>query len=127
VNGPKTPFARGSLEFERFAFFSDAVFVIALTLLVVGIAVPKVSDSDSSADMWQALVGLRHEVLSFFIGFAVIGRYWLAHHRFVSMLAAVDSGLLIVNIAYLAVVAIWPLEVLLDPLSPQVAGVWPSG
>jgi TMEM175 potassium channel family protein len=98
LNAPKTD-ARPSLEFERFAFFSDAVFAIALTLLVVGIAVPTVSDGDSSAAMWHALVGLRHEFISFFIGFAVIGRNWLAHHRFVAVLGAIDGQLLIVNVA----------------------------
>ena len=101
-------YARPSLEFDRFVFFSDAVFAIALTLLVVGIAVPRVADAASSEEMWDALVDLRAEFISFFIAFAVIGRYWLAHHRFVGVLAAVESRLLVVNLVYLAFIAFLP-------------------
>jgi uncharacterized membrane protein len=97
-----------SLEFERFAFFSDAVYAIALTLLVVGIAVPTIEDIRSSRQMWEVLWDLRQECATFFVGFAVIGRYWLAHHRFVAVLKAVDSRLLMLNLVYLAFIAFLP-------------------
>lgn len=104
------PYARRgmSLEFDRFAFFSDAVYAIALTLLVVGIAVPTVEDIGSSHQMWDELWNLRQEFATFFVGFAVIGRYWLAHHRFVAVLAAVDSRLMALNLIYLAFIAFLP-------------------
>ena len=101
-------YTRPSLEFERFAFFSDAVYAIAMTLLVVGIAVPAMNDSGDSGEMWDLLVGLRHEFVSFFVGFAVLGRYWLAHHRFVAWLSAANSPLMVVNLAYLSIVAFLP-------------------
>lgn len=104
------PYARRGLEleFDRFAFFSDAVYAIALTLLVVGIAVPTVEDIRSSRQMWDVLWELRQEFATFFVGFAVIGRYWLAHHRFVAVLAAVDTRLMAVNLVYLAFIAFLP-------------------
>ncbi len=102
------PFERGSLEFDRVSFFSDAVFAIALTLLVVGIAVPTVRDVDDAQEMWNALWDLRQEFVSFFIGFAVIGRYWLAHHRFIGVLAAVDARFMAFNLIYLALIAFAP-------------------
>jgi hypothetical protein len=104
------PYARRgmALEFDRFAFFSDAVYAIALTLLVVGIAVPTVENTHSSREMWDLLVDLRAEFVSFFVGFAVIGRYWLAHHRFVAVLAAVDTRLMALNLVYLAFIAFLP-------------------
>ena len=104
------PFERSgmSLEFDRFAFFSDAVYAIALTLLVIGIAVPTLEDARSSREMWDALVDLVEEFVAFFVAFAVIGRYWLAHHRFVAVLKAVDTRLMMVNLVYLAFVAFLP-------------------
>lgn len=102
------PATRGTLEFDRFAYFSDAVFAIALTLLVVGIAVPTVRDTADAGEMWDVLVGLRSEFVSFFIGFAVLGRYWLAHHRLVGFLHAVDQQLLTLNLVYLALIAFAP-------------------
>ena len=104
------PYSRrgAGLEFDRFAFFSDAVYAIALTLLVVGIAVPTIEDVDSSHQMWNRLRDLGSEFTSFFVSFAVIGRYWLAHHRFVAVLAAVDNRLMAVNLLYLAFIAFLP-------------------
>ena len=52
-----------SLEFDRVAFFSDVVFAIAMTLLVVGIGIPEVRDSD----LGDALRGKEAEIVSFFI------------------------------------------------------------
>jgi uncharacterized membrane protein len=104
------PYARRGmgLEFDRFAFFSDAVYAIALTLLVVGIAVPTVEDIRSSRQMWDVLWDLRQEFATFFAGFAVIGRYWLAHHRFVAVLKAADTRLMMLNLVYLAFIAFLP-------------------
>lgn len=109
------PYARHgmALEFERFAFFSDAVYAIALTLLVVGIAVPTVEDIRSSRQMWDVLWDLRQEFATFFVAFAVIGRYWLAHHRFVAVLGAVDARLMALNLVYLAFIAFLPFPIAL--------------
>jgi uncharacterized membrane protein len=92
------------LEFDRAAFFSDAVFAIALTILVVGIAVPKVSDARLAHEIGR----LEPQIISFFIGFAVIGYYWLAQHRFFKHLDAIDQGFLAVLLAYLASIAFVP-------------------
>ena len=48
VDAPNARYRRRSeaLEFDRVAFFSDAVFAIAMTLLVVGIGIPHVRDAE---------------------------------------------------------------------------------
>ena len=92
------------LEFDRAAFFSDAVYAIAMTLLVVGIGVPHVSD----AHLGRALSNLDDSIVSFFIGFFVLGYYWISHHQMFSQLRAVNTPLLVVNLVYLAVIAFLP-------------------
>jgi uncharacterized membrane protein len=92
------------LEFERAAFFSDAVYAIAMTLLVVGVGVPHVRD----AHLGEALENLDTEIISFFIGFFVLAYYWLSHHALFAQLRAVNPFLLAINLAYLAVVAFLP-------------------
>lgn len=96
------------LEFDRFAFFADAVYAIAMTLIVVGIEVPHVADADDPGALWSAIVDQSGSVIMFFVAFFVIGQYWLAHHRFVASLGAVDSTLLSVQLVYLAFVAFLP-------------------
>jgi uncharacterized membrane protein len=92
------------LEFDRVAFFSDAVFAIAMTLLVVGIGIPHVRDSKID----DALSEKGNEIFGFFLSFLVIGMYWLAHHRFFARLVAVDGRFMRLNLCYLAAIAFMP-------------------
>lgn len=92
------------LEFDRVAFFSDAVFAIAMTLLVVGIGIPRTG----KADLGHALSSKDAEIFSFFLSFMVIGFFWLAHHRFFARLAAVDVRFMQINLLYLAAIAFTP-------------------
>ncbi len=99
-----------NLDFGRVAFFTDAVFAIAMTLLVVEIGVPEragaaAEDPGALLDLLQDKVPL---VFSFLIGCFVIGSYWAAHHRFMSRLAAVDRPFLGLTVVYLAFVALLP-------------------
>jgi uncharacterized membrane protein len=106
--GMRGEFPRGSEEFSRVLAFSDGMFAIAMTLLVVGIGVPALSDGSSESDLLDAYDDLKHEVLSFFISFAVIGRYWVAHHQFFRLLRAMDYGLVWLNVVYLGFIAFLP-------------------
>ncbi len=92
------------LEFDRVGFFSDAVFAIAMTLLVVGIGLPTVPPSQLA----DALREQRPEIVSFFVSFVVIGNYWLGHHRFYARLGAITAPLMTLNLVYLAAIAFVP-------------------
>ena len=92
------------LEFDRVAFFSDAVFAIAMTLLVVGIGNIHVRDSK----LVETLGHKGNEIFGFFLSFLVIGFYWLAHHRFFSKLSAIDVRFMKLNLVYLAAIAFMP-------------------
>ena len=84
-----TTYERSSVEFSRVLAFSDGVFAIAMTLLVVGITVPKVHPDASSVAPARRPCSTTWcpNFISFFISFAVIGRYWAAHHQFFALLA----------------------------------------
>ena len=89
----RQPIARGDEEFARVLAFSDGLFAIAMTLLVVGIAVPELSNP-GERELWDALRELDSAYVSFFISFVVIGRYWIAHHQFFRLLSKLDYGLI---------------------------------
>jgi uncharacterized membrane protein len=101
-------FRRGSEEFSRVLSFSDGLFAIAATLLVVGIAVPTIGDAESVGDLADALNDQSEEFISFAISFAVIGRYWVAHHQLFSLLRAFDRGMVSLNLVYLGFIAFVP-------------------
>jgi uncharacterized membrane protein len=100
------------IEFSRIVAFSDGVFAIAITLLVLAINVP---DELPGESLGEALWGQRQDLLAYALSFAVIGRFWLVHHRFFSEVTAFDGRLLVLNMFYLA----W---IVLIPFSSEVLG-----
>ena len=101
------------IEFDRVAFFTDAVFAIAITLLVVEVGLPEVAeglDRDSAANLLDATGTARghHLVLR---GCFAIGGYWLANHRFTARLGSIDPPQIAIVVLYLAFVAFLPFAV----------------
>ena len=95
------------IEFARIVAFSDGVFAIAITLLVLALQVPDELDRESLA---SALWAQREDMLAYALSFAVIGRLWLLHHRFFGEVIGFDGRLLALNILYLAWIALIPFS-----------------
>jgi uncharacterized membrane protein len=100
------------VEFSRIVAFSDGVFSIAITLLVLELKLP---EHLSHGEVWGAVWDQREKFLAYGISFAVIARFWLVHHSFFSEVKAFDSRLIGLNMLYLA----W---IVLIPFSSQVLG-----
>jgi uncharacterized membrane protein len=100
------------IEFSRIVAFSDGVFAIAITLLVLSLSIPDHLHGETLA---EALWGQRDDFLAYGLSFAVIGRFWIIHHRFFSEVTGFDNRLLGINIFYLA----W---IVLIPFSSEVLG-----
>jgi uncharacterized membrane protein len=111
---PGSPHRReeNQIEFSRIVAFSDGVFAIAITLLVLNLGVPEHIAGD---DLTKALWEQRQDLFAYALSFAVIGRFWIIHHRFFSEVTGFDSRLLTLNLFYLA----W---IVLIPFSSQVLG-----
>jgi len=128
-NGQSRTYDRDSAEFSRTLAFTDGLFAIAMTLLVVDLSVPVIRDTDSVHQLANALSDDKETFVSFFISFAVIGRYWLAHHAYISGLARIDRGLIALNLVYLAFIAFLPFPTALlgeyfeNPLSVAIYAV----
>jgi uncharacterized membrane protein len=100
------------VEFSRIVAFSDGVFSIAITLLVLELQLP---DDLKNAEIWHSLWDQGEKFLAYGISFAVIARFWLVHHSFFSEVRAFNSRLIGLNMLYLA----W---IVLIPFSSQVLG-----
>ena len=126
---PRRTYDRDGVEFGRTVAFTDGLFAIAMTLLVVSLAVPTLSDESSVSDLANKLSDDSSTFVSFAISFAVIGRYWLAHHTYFSALARLDRGLIALNLLYLAFIAFLPFPTALlgayfsNPLSVTIYAV----
>ena len=95
---------------ERMMFFSDAVFAIAITLLVVEIEVPQLPHGASMGEHLAALANLTPHFTGYVISFAVIGVFWTGHHRAFSLALHFAPGLYLPNLALLGAIAFMPFS-----------------
>jgi uncharacterized membrane protein len=95
------------IEFSRIVAFSDGVFAIAITLLVLALDIPDHLHGESVA---EALWDQRENLLAYALSFAVIGRFWVVHHRFFSAVTGFDGRLLSLNIFYLSWIVLLPFS-----------------
>ena len=94
---------------ERLVFFSDAVFAIAITLLVIEIEVPRINVA-ANAPYWAALLHLLPSFFGFVLSFLVIGRFWMGHHNAFSQIDHYDGRLAWPNLLLLMAIAFMPFS-----------------
>ncbi len=108
---------------DRIGAFSDGVFAIAITLLVLDLKTPTLPSGLSHA---QAAVLLAHklrlmwpQVLTYALSFLIVGVYWVAHHLMLGQVRCVDRTLLWLNNLFLMCVAF-------VPFTASLLGAYPS-
>lgn len=96
-----------ALGFERMVFFSDAVFAIVITLLVLPLTA-EINLPDGGHGLATQVLALWPRVLTFVISFLVVGQFWIAHHRNFGLIDRQDRALLWLNLISLLTVAFMP-------------------
>jgi uncharacterized membrane protein len=95
--------AVASARHGRVELFSDAVFAVAITLLVLDLRVPDTSGSLAAAlaDRWPAFA-------AFGISFVIVGCIWVNHSKVFASVQHVDTAMLFLNLALLMCVVLVP-------------------
>ena len=116
-------------ETARIEAFSDGVFAIAITLLVLELKVPEVEEGDLS----RALLDQWPTYLAFLTSFATIGIMWLNHHRLFTLIGRSTHTLVMLNLLVLLGVTVVPFptaliaENLKRPLNERTAALVYNG
>jgi uncharacterized membrane protein len=98
-------------QLERLILFSDAVFAIAITLLVIEIKVPEIHEKPiKEAILLHKLAELIPKFVGFIISFLLIGQYWIVHHRMFSFVINYTDRLIWLNILFLFAIALMPFS-----------------
>jgi uncharacterized membrane protein len=90
---------------NRLESFSDGVFAVAITLLVLNLVVPDVGPDRS---LGPALIRNWPQYAAYVVSFLTIGIIWINHHAMIGRLRAADHTILICNLLLLMTVAVLP-------------------
>jgi uncharacterized membrane protein len=93
---------------DRLEAFSDGVFSIVITLLVIELALPHLEDPRSTSEMFGALWSLNSRFVSFVICFMFVGQLWMAHTNFFRLVARTDDVVIWLNLLLLMFVCLQP-------------------
>jgi uncharacterized membrane protein len=94
----------GGTALDRLIFFSDAIFAISITLLVLPLAETHIDQARAPEELHELLP----EIWTFVLSFVVIGVFWMQHHRYFRDIAAFDGGLIRLNFAFLLCIVFMP-------------------
>lgn len=93
---------------ERLVFFSDAVFAIAITLLIIEVHPPHLPFGSPWEAYVNALLAQFGSLFGFFVSFFVIGAFWSAHHRAFTLAARHSDTLVTPNLQLLCAIVFMP-------------------
>jgi uncharacterized membrane protein len=111
----------GGSGLGRLLAFSDSVFAVSITLLVVDLSI---RSGLTQSGARHALSKLFPQILVAALSFAIVGTFWLAHHRAFTQVKRWDAALLRLNLLSLAPIVFIPFATQLEgeygPFKPGV-------
>jgi TMEM175 potassium channel family protein len=100
-------------ETGRIEAFSDGVFAVAITLLVLTIKIPGIDVSPShlpnDTQLWAVLLNEWPMLAAYATSFATIGVMWLNHHRLYTHIKRTNTVLLLLNLLLLLIIVFIPV------------------
>lgn len=102
---------RQTLSFgkARFEGFSDGVFAVAITLLIIEIHLPgSVSPASTNGEQTRALVAIWPEYLIYGVSFVTIGIMWMNHHALIHHVQTITYRVVVANLVLLGLIAFLP-------------------
>lgn len=99
-------------ETGRLEAFSDGVFAVAITLLVLNIKIPTADSPDKllgDPRLWPMLLGQWPTLAAYVTSFATIGIMWLNHHRLFVHIKRINTVLVLLNLLLLLFIVFVPV------------------
>lgn len=95
---------------KRIEALSDGVFSIAMTLLVLGLAVPVLEDPFASRELFIKLLEMLPKFIVYTVSFIVLGIFWILHKRQLNFIMKSNGMFLWINIFFLMVASLIPFS-----------------
>jgi uncharacterized membrane protein len=97
-------------QLERIALFSDAVFAIAITLMMIEVKPPHLEHTMSFGEASMAFLEKLPQIIGTILSFILIGFFWMHHHRLMKYLKGYNTRLLWLNLIFLLSITFIPFS-----------------
>jgi uncharacterized membrane protein len=111
VSEPTTELLEKEFELERMILFSDAVFAIAITLLILEIKFPELPENFKGINTWSFFKPTIIHFLAFTISFFFIGMSWARHLALCRFLKKYNSTVIFFNLLLLFFIVTFPFSI----------------
>lgn len=114
---------------DRVEMLSDGVFAIVVTLLVLELRIPDITDHTSATELWAALLAMKNKFLGFILSFVFVINLWFSHNTLFKLFIKVDNTILWLNNFFLILVCFVPFPTALvgeypdNPVAMMLFGV----
>lgn len=98
-------------ELERMILFSDAVFAIAITLLILEIKFPELPENLNSVNVFDVLKPTLIHFFAFVISFFFIGMSWARHLTLCKFLKQYNNNVIFLNLLLLFFIVTFPFSI----------------
>jgi uncharacterized membrane protein len=108
---------------DRINSFSDAVFAVAITLLILTIDADNIAGNLNNREMLHALGDVWHRFFGFALSFVIVGAFWMSHHYLFVRIRKHNRGLMWLNHFFLMTIVFlpFPTELMSDHPDNMVA------
>lgn len=124
---PANRFKLWAFDKKRLEAFSDGVFAIVMTILVLDLKVPHITHPENAGEVWAALAAVRATFFSWVVSFFFVALIWLHHSQILRMSIKSDYGATWINTFLMFFICLLPFPTSLMgqyPLSPIIVMLW---
>lgn len=98
-------------QLERVVLFSDAVFAIIITIMVLEIKLPEGIRDATSEERHHAFIELIPKLVAYLTAFFIVGLFWSKHLKIFSYLKDYSMRLIVLNLVFLFCISLFPFGV----------------
>lgn len=110
IETPDEKHPKQDFQVDRIAFFSDAVFAIVITLLVIEFKVPHIDKNTDAEELLKELSELRYGFFAVLISFFVVAKLWVKHHFLFKYIHNYNSQIIWGSLAMLLPIVFFPFS-----------------
>lgn len=125
--GFSNKFRQRPFDKKRLEAFSDGVFAIVMTLLVLELRLPHIADPMDPHKVWDAIIEVMPVFFSWVVSFFFVALIWLHHHSILKMSTGADYGTMWINTFLLFLICLLPFPTKIMgeyPMAPIIVMIW---